>query len=78
MNYSQLINNNYEYNNYNSHRYLDELEWIKVAIFSQAINVLKYTMIKKNRIVLIFIALIIKISKKQNKRLWNGMKKIEK
>ena len=78
MNYSQLINKNYEYNNHNSHRYLDELEWIKVAIFSQAINVLKYTMIKKNRIVLIFIALIIKISKKQNKRLWNGMKKIEK
>ena len=78
MNYSQLINNNYEYNNYNSHRYLDELERIKVDIFSQAINVLKYTMIKKNRIVLIFIALIIKISKKQNKRLWNGMKKIEK
>lgn len=49
MNYSQLINNNYEYNNYNSHRYLDELEWIKVAIFSQAINVLKYTMIKKKQ-----------------------------
>ena len=49
MNYSQLINNNYEYNNYNSHRYLDELEWIKVAIFSQTINVLKYTMIKKKQ-----------------------------
>ena len=49
MNYSQLINKNYEYNNHNSHRYLDELEWIKVAIFSQAINELKYTMIKKKQ-----------------------------
>ncbi len=50
MNYSQLINKNYEYNNHNSHRYLDELEWIKVAIFSQVINVLKYTMIKKTEL----------------------------
>lgn len=50
MNYSQLINKNYEYNNHNIHRYLDELEWIKVAIFSQAINVLKYTMIKKTEL----------------------------
>ena len=50
MNYSQLINNNYEYNNHNSHRYLDELEKIKVDIFSQVINVLKYTMIKKTQL----------------------------
>ena len=50
MNYSQLINKNYEYNNHNSHRYLDELERIKVDIFSQVINVLKYTMIKKTEL----------------------------
>ena len=47
MNYPQFVNNYYECDKYNTHRYLDELERIKVDIFSQAINVLKYTMIKK-------------------------------
>lgn len=72
MNYPQLVNNNYECDKYNIHRYLDELQTIKSEQTYKLTDILKYT-VNKNRVILKFIALIVEIYLNKKNRLWNGI-----